>query len=192
MGEQPANPTKPDIARLGPAGWLGWGGLVLTALLGAASSGVGGFFGMAATYVLSVGIIALVRGHVHWAHLRGRAAGGVALGAAFALFMVAAATAGPTPPAPVTTADASSSTIPTPTTTSAPSTTATNTTTAPAATTSTVSQDAADGTALAALAQLPIKGRAPKTGYTRAEFGQAWADVNRNGCDTATTSCAGT
>ena len=28
------------------------------------------------------------------------------------------------------------------------------------------------------------KGRAPKTGYTRAQFGQTWADVNRNGCDT--------
>ena len=28
------------------------------------------------------------------------------------------------------------------------------------------------------------KGRAAKTGYTRAQFGQAWADVDRNGCDT--------
>jgi len=34
------------------------------------------------------------------------------------------------------------------------------------------------------LATLPIKGRAPKTGYDRAMFGQAWADVDRNGCDT--------
>jgi len=32
--------------------------------------------------------------------------------------------------------------------------------------------------------QIPVKGRAPKTGYSRAQFGQAWADVNRNGCDT--------
>ena len=30
----------------------------------------------------------------------------------------------------------------------------------------------------------PTKGRAPKTGYTRAQFGQRWADVDRNGCDT--------
>jgi len=29
-----------------------------------------------------------------------------------------------------------------------------------------------------------VKGRAPKTGYGRALFGQAWADVDRNGCDT--------
>ncbi|SDL73900.1 GmrSD restriction endonuclease domain-containing protein [Tessaracoccus oleiagri] len=34
------------------------------------------------------------------------------------------------------------------------------------------------------LAQLPVKGRAPKTGYDRAMFGQRWADTDRNGCDT--------
>jgi len=40
------------------------------------------------------------------------------------------------------------------------------------------------GLAAAVLETLPVKGRAPKTGYTRAQFGQAWADVDRNGCDT--------
>ncbi|SDY22616.1 Excalibur calcium-binding domain-containing protein [Modestobacter sp. DSM 44400] len=39
-------------------------------------------------------------------------------------------------------------------------------------------------TALAVLATLPVKGRAPQTGYDRDQFGQAWADVDRNGCDT--------
>jgi hypothetical protein len=38
--------------------------------------------------------------------------------------------------------------------------------------------------AAATLASLPIKGRAPKTGYSRAQFGPTWADVDRNGCDT--------
>ena len=38
--------------------------------------------------------------------------------------------------------------------------------------------------AVDALNQLPVKGRAPKTGYSREAFGQAWSDVNRNGCDT--------
>jgi hypothetical protein len=38
--------------------------------------------------------------------------------------------------------------------------------------------------ATAVLETLAVKGRAPKTGYTRAQFGQAWADVDRNGCDT--------
>lgn len=34
------------------------------------------------------------------------------------------------------------------------------------------------------LAGLEVKGRAPKTGYEREQFGPAWADVDRNGCDT--------
>lgn len=34
------------------------------------------------------------------------------------------------------------------------------------------------------LATLPVKGRAPKTGYERSLFGPTWADVDRNGCDT--------
>lgn len=34
------------------------------------------------------------------------------------------------------------------------------------------------------IGQIPVKGRAPKTGYSRVQFGQAWADVDRNGCDT--------
>ena len=43
---------------------------------------------------------------------------------------------------------------------------------------------AATSTAETLLDSLDVKGRAPKTGYTRAQFGQTWADVNRNGCDT--------
>ncbi|WP_093167782.1 HNH endonuclease family protein [Sinosporangium album] len=34
------------------------------------------------------------------------------------------------------------------------------------------------------LATLDVKGRAPMTGYDRDQFGAAWADVDRNGCDT--------
>ena len=44
--------------------------------------------------------------------------------------------------------------------------------------------NAANSTAENLLDSLAVKGRAPKTGYTRAQFGQTWADVNRNGCDT--------
>ena len=39
-------------------------------------------------------------------------------------------------------------------------------------------------TALSVIEQQVTKGRAAKTGYTRAQFGQTWADVDRNGCDT--------
>ncbi|TSD98085.1 DUF1524 domain-containing protein [Skermania sp. ID1734] len=43
--------------------------------------------------------------------------------------------------------------------------------------------------AVSRLAALPIKGRAPKTGYSRDQFGQAWSDDvavadGHNGCDT--------
>lgn len=38
--------------------------------------------------------------------------------------------------------------------------------------------------ALEILKQIPIKGRAPKTGYSRSAFGPQWSDVDRNGCDT--------
>ncbi|CAM8638198.1 Domain of unknown function DUF1524 [Candidatus Planktophila versatilis] len=44
--------------------------------------------------------------------------------------------------------------------------------------------ESAPGVALAVLETLPVKGRAPKTGYSRDAFGQSWADVDRNGCDT--------
>ncbi|WP_098958810.1 HNH endonuclease family protein [Pseudonocardia sp. N23] len=42
---------------------------------------------------------------------------------------------------------------------------------------------AATGDAATALAALPVKGRAAKTGYTREQFGPAWSDIDRNGCD---------
>ena len=38
-------------------------------------------------------------------------------------------------------------------------------------------------TALALARTLAIKGRAPKTGYTRSQFGTGWKDPDRNGCD---------
>ena len=43
-------------------------------------------------------------------------------------------------------------------------------------------EDLASGRA--ALGSLAVRGRAPTTGYARERFGQAWADVDRNGCDT--------
>ncbi|WAC56774.1 DUF1524 domain-containing protein [Gordonia sp. SL306] len=52
----------------------------------------------------------------------------------------------------------------------------------------TVSANSADGS-LAKLETLAVKGRAPKTGYSREQFGQAWTDDvsvagGHNGCDT--------
>jgi hypothetical protein len=44
--------------------------------------------------------------------------------------------------------------------------------------------EASTKTAAAVLETLAVKGRAPKTGYDRAQFGPAWSDVDHNGCDT--------
>ena len=38
--------------------------------------------------------------------------------------------------------------------------------------------------ALEELEKLPVKGRAPKTGFSRNQFGSQWTDTDRNGCDT--------
>ncbi|MEU3419464.1 HNH endonuclease family protein [Streptomyces murinus] len=40
------------------------------------------------------------------------------------------------------------------------------------------------GAVLTAAKALPVKGRAPKTGYSRERFGSAWADTDSNSCDT--------
>ena len=40
-----------------------------------------------------------------------------------------------------------------------------------------------EGTALEQLDTLEIKGRAPRTGYSRDEFGNGWLDPDGNGCD---------
>jgi hypothetical protein len=45
-------------------------------------------------------------------------------------------------------------------------------------------QSATYEAALAKLDTLAVKGRAPKTGYSRDEFGKRWEDRDRNGCDT--------
>lgn len=42
----------------------------------------------------------------------------------------------------------------------------------------------AKGSALAAVGGLTVKGRAPKTGYSRDRFGAAWSDTDHNHCDT--------
>ena len=42
----------------------------------------------------------------------------------------------------------------------------------------------AQPTAVDVVEMLAVKGRAPKTGYARDQFGSAWKDVDRNGCDT--------
>lgn len=68
----------------------------------------------------------------------------------------------------------------------APATSAPETSSAPA---SDAQSSSEAEEALAALSTIPVKGRAPKTGYSRDEFGQRWSDDvpvegGHNGCDT--------
>lgn len=65
----------------------------------------------------------------------------------------------------------------------------TSTTASSAATTAEQTLDVDIAQVMAVLDTLPVKGRAPKTGYDRAHFGPAWSDAadveaGRNGCDT--------
>lgn len=91
-----------------------------------------------------------------------------------------------------TSGSASSTPAPTVTRTVTVTTTITPTTPAPTSRTNAPSSSlpgAAVGHTLALLAKLPVKGRAPKTGYDRREFGVRWSDdvsvqLGHNGCDT--------
>jgi hypothetical protein len=78
-----------------------------------------------------------------------------------------------------------------------PGSTGTSTSPVPAATAATSpvrsaradKQQVTTRSAASVLATLPVKGRAPKTGYSRAQFGSAWTDDTsapggHNGCDT--------
>ncbi|MUK01337.1 DUF1524 domain-containing protein [Vibrio cholerae] len=169
---------------------------------------------MAALVALFTGLYTVLTNRPSWARLAGRRAGAITAGAAVVTlliggFIAPAPDSVPTAVAKQTTEQAEPTTAPS---TSAPSATATATPAAPAKPTPTSTpsptpsdvapldsdtvpdaagtprapsdQPAFDTTALALLETLAIKGRAPKTGYDREEFGQAWADVDRNGCDT--------
>ncbi|WP_299577587.1 DUF1524 domain-containing protein [uncultured Williamsia sp.] len=90
-------------------------------------------------------------------------------------------------------ADTSTAATSTMTSTSAPTTSTSTPTAEPtlavAPVAGTVTAAAPANAALAKLNTLAVKGRAPKTGYSREQFGQAWSDdVNvesgHNGCDT--------
>jgi len=132
-----------------------------------------------------LGFVALMRGRLRWARMS-RQAGAISVAAGLAAALVGGAmtsTAAPTvaaaPTSPVRSRASGSP---------APQSGGPEPTPAPATLTKSVAKPSISrvqaGSALAAAATLRVKGRAPKTGYDRALFGQAWADVDRNGCDT--------
>jgi hypothetical protein len=178
-------------------------------LLGALSGGIGGALIFLGISVALTGLYVVLTGRRSWAWLQAkRKAGGVAIAASVALLIggavalprvsgadleaasaesratARAATASVTAPA---VAAPSSTPIPAPTTeeTGEPLDPDTPSAVAAGVTVAAPNTQPAYATkAIDLLATLAIKGRAPKTGYDRAQFGQAWADVDRNGCDT--------
>jgi Protein of unknown function (DUF1524) len=132
-----------------------------------------------------LGFVALMRGRLRWARMN-RRAGAISMAAGLVAALVGGAMTGQA--APTLTAAPTSPVGQSPSSSPAPPSSSPAPTPAPASLTKSVAKPSISrvqaGSALAALATLKVKGRAPKTGYDRALFGQAWADVDRNGCDT--------
>ena len=173
----------------------GWGGLAVSGLLGL-SSGVGGTLLFVGLFAFVVSLVALARGRVRWANLATRASGAAALVASIAAMSVGAAvspavhssstsTLAGTPRSP-----GERATEPTPTPVASPPTAA-RPDVAPSTTMTSGETDpllaairsAPPETALALVGTLAVQGRGPMTGYSRTEFGAAWTDIDRNGCD---------
>lgn len=199
-GPGPRPPRKPRAST-----FIVGGITALFVMLGAFSGGIGGALVVLAISAALTGLYVLATGRRSWAWLPAkRKAGAIALAVAFALFIAgglalprsvtaeleAASSEGTASPA---SAEASATATATPTPSSAPTVQETGAPLDPespsllaqgASVVAPKSQPAFATKAVDLLATLPIKGRAPKTGYDRALFGQAWADVDRNGCDT--------
>nr|WP_236783109.1 DUF1524 domain-containing protein [Arthrobacter sp. QXT-31] len=174
-------------------------------VMGAFSGGLGGALVFLAITVALTGLYVLATGRRSWAWLPARRrAGAIALAVSFALFIggaaalprtstgtrEAASAGNAASPAP---AEASTTAKVTPTPSAAPTAQETGAPLDPdspdlvaqgADVAAPKLQPAYATKAIDLLAALPVKGRAPKTGYDRAMFGQTWADVDRNGCDT--------
>ncbi|MBP1234491.1 hypothetical protein JOE40_004134 [Arthrobacter sp. PvP102] len=199
-GEDPRPPRKPRAST-----FIVGAITALFMLLGALSGGLGGALVFLAIAAGLTGLYVLATGRRSWAWLPARRkAGAIALAVSFALFIggavalprtsswnaEAASSEGTASPAA---AAASATAKATPAPSSSPTAQETGEPLDPDSpyllaqgvnVTAPKAQPAFATKAVDLLATLPIKGRAPKTGYDRALFGQAWADVDRNGCDT--------
>lgn len=156
--------------------------VVLLVVAGVLTSGLGPGLGLLGGGVVPVALVVLATARTRFAVWRsvrgglGLLAGGVALLLTGGVLALGTSPAGSAAPIPTRGTSADVGAGPTTRTTSpaaTPSTPAVPSTPAPAG-----------PTALAVLATLPVKGRAPLTGYDRAAFGQTWKDTDRNGCDT--------
>ncbi|MDQ2758604.1 MAG: HNH endonuclease family protein, partial [Actinomycetota bacterium] len=149
--------------------------VVLLAVVGLAVGGLGGGLVLLGCGVVPGALVLLATARTRlslWRSLRG--AVGVLVGGVTVLVVGALLAPGVTPGPPAATPPPG-----VPTSAQTGSAPASSDETPPA-----VAADPTAATALDLLGTLPVKGRAPSTGYARALFGQAWSDTDRNGCDT--------
>ncbi|SDO31855.1 Protein of unknown function [Microbacterium sp. ru370.1] len=182
--------ARSRLSRVPTWGWIVAGLVLLVALWLLAP-----FVAMVALVVLITGIVALARNAPTWLRFRSRSSAAIWTVVAVVAFAIAgsittvtspAKTTPVAQPAPVATASATPSPTATPTASATPFADDQAALAAFAGQAGTVADASVttDKIALAALDTLAVKGRAPKTGYDRDEFGQRWLDVDRNGCDT--------
>jgi len=175
---------------------------------GAATSGFSGALIALGLSALVIGVGAVVVGRARWAFIASRAVGGGVVAAGLVAVIVGGIAAPSTEPVAATSAAGSTTAAPPSTSSaadveaeiaaaeaalleletneaaSAPSAVNAATGLLSDAATITAVDSAQPTTALAALAAVPVQGRAPQTGYDRDLFGSGWVDVDRNGCDT--------
>lgn len=177
------------FGRLTPLGWVAFVILALLAVISFGSTGFGGGLIMLGLIALTTGVYALATRRPAWAGIAGRKiAAGILVGGLLTTAIGSAAYSAANP------REASPTVAETAEPSNEPLTSAADV--EPDAPESVVAAEddpavkiadssATQMTALALLDTLPVKGRAPKTGYEReAKFGTAWLDVDRNGCDT--------
>ena len=182
------------------------GGAVLCVATLGLFAGVSGALVLGGIAAVLAGLVGLIR--PRWVGVPTRMPSGITAGAGVVLLVAGAAIAPPNGPtvAPPPSASVSASpgqaprkplpstsppqSTPAPTARSTlkPAPTPTSRTTGGPATTSTppAARKPAAGTALAGLADLTVKGRGPKTGYSRDQFGTGWA-TRPDGCNTRQT-----
>jgi hypothetical protein len=177
--------------------------VLLFVVAGVATNGLAGGILMLGLAAVLVGAGAGLAGQARWAFISSRRIGGIVAAAGLVAVMVGGATATPTrETSAAAEAPARETATPTETTSAEEALAAAEEALAETETTEKVltlgstagllednaTQAAVDGagrtTALAALAAVEVKGRAPRTGYDRDNFGSGWVDIDRNGCDT--------
>src|SRR4051812_43728447 len=182
---------------------VGFAAVILLALFGLIGGGLPGGLVMLGLSALLIGLTAAVVGPPRWAFIASRRLGSVVAAAGVVALAIGGSALPTTAPAPTSSKAPASASSPASQTVDEAALQVAEKALTLAETSETTNSGASgitgllsdqattaavDGapptSALAALAAVDVKGRAAKTGYSRDQFGAAWADTDRNGCDT--------